>query len=163
VLCGLGSRLRIGFPHVDGQPTLRIPVAVGLGTIALAHRPKRPRDVGQFIPQPAHASPLPGLPIPPICGTIAAACVRPRCHWPSRRSTALMNSREATLCITANLSSQCLTTANEATGLLPRARVVLRNRVRVSRQLIVAQSADDVLDRVVDPGVRDVIAMPHVG
>src|SRR6516165_4714377 len=132
-------------------------------SVPSSHRPKRPWHVGQFIPQPAHASPLPGLPIPPICGTIAAACVHPRCHWPSRRSTALMNSREATLCITANLSSQCLTTANEATGLLPRARVVLRNRVRVSRQLIVAQSADDVLDRVVDPGVRDVIAMPHVG
>ena len=51
----------------------------------------------------------------------------------------------------------------EATRLLPRARVVLRNRVRGSRQLIVAQSADDILDRVVDPGVRDVIAMRHVG
>jgi len=53
--------------------------------------------------------------------------------------------------------------SNEATGLLPRARVVLHNRVRGSRQLIVAQSADDVLDWVVDPGVRDVIAMRHVG
>src|SRR5262249_10640566 len=59
--------------------------------------------------------------------------------------------------------SRCTSTANEATGLLPRARVVLRHRVRGSRQLIVAQSADDILDRVVDPGVRDVIAMRHVG
>jgi hypothetical protein len=52
---------------------------------------------------------------------------------------------------------------NEATGLLPRARVVLRNRARGSRQLIVAQSAEDILDWVFDPGVRDVIAMRHVG
>ena len=51
----------------------------------------------------------------------------------------------------------------ERGGLVPRARVVLHNRVRGSRQLIVAQSADDILDRVVDPGVRDVIAMRHVG
>ena len=36
MLCGFGSRLRIGFPHVDGQPTLHIGVAVGLGTVALA-------------------------------------------------------------------------------------------------------------------------------
>jgi hypothetical protein len=28
--CGLGSRLRIGFPHIDGQPTLHIGVGVGL-------------------------------------------------------------------------------------------------------------------------------------
>ena len=34
--CGFGSRLRIGFPHIDGQPTLHIGVAVGLGTVALA-------------------------------------------------------------------------------------------------------------------------------
>jgi hypothetical protein len=55
------------------------------------------------------------------------------------------------------------TAANEAAGLPPRTRVVLRNRVRGSRQLIVAQSADDILDREIDPGVRDVIAMRHVG
>src|SRR5262245_16228872 len=55
------------------------------------------------------------------------------------------------------------TTANEAARLPPRARVVLHHRVRGSRQLIVAQSADDILDRVIDPGVRDVIAMRHVG
>jgi hypothetical protein len=34
--CGLGSRLQIGFPHIDGQPTLHIGVAVGLGAVALA-------------------------------------------------------------------------------------------------------------------------------
>jgi hypothetical protein len=33
--CGLGSRLRIGFSHIDGQPTLHIGVAVGLGAVAL--------------------------------------------------------------------------------------------------------------------------------
>src|SRR5262249_37405964 len=65
--------------------------------------------------------------------------------------------------ITGMMSETCGVYANEATGLLPRARVVLRNRARGSRQLIVAQSADDILDWVVDPGVRDVIAMRHVG
>ena len=34
--CGCSSRFRIGFPHVDGQPTLHIGVAVGHGTVALA-------------------------------------------------------------------------------------------------------------------------------
>jgi hypothetical protein len=48
-------------------------------------------------------------------------------------------------------------------GLLLHARGMFRNRVRGTRQLIVAQSADDILDRVVDPSVRDVIAMRHVG
>src|SRR5262249_21681422 len=55
------------------------------------------------------------------------------------------------------------TTANEAAELPPCTRVVLHNRVRGSRQLIVAQSADDILDRIIDPGVRDVITMRHVG
>jgi regulator of RNase E activity RraA len=47
--------------------------------------------------------------------------------------------------------------------LLLHARGMFRNRVWGTRQLIVAQSADDILDWVVDPGVRDVIAMRHVG
>src|SRR5262245_51061116 len=62
-------------------------------------------------------------------------------------------------------ASKWATTLSVArTGLLACATgIVLGERARTGRQLIVAQSADDILDWKIDPGMSDVVAVRHVG